>query len=31
MTKQRFAVIGGGIAGFGAALLLRKRYEVTVF
>ena len=31
MTKQRLAVIGGGIAGLGAAWLLRKRYEVTVF
>ena len=31
MTKERLAVIGGGIAGLGAAWLLRKRYDVTVF
>lgn len=31
MTKERVAVIGGGIAGLGAAWLLRKRYDVTVF
>ena len=31
MSKERLAVIGGGIAGLGAAWLLRKRYDVTVF
>ena len=28
---RKLAVIGGGIAGLGAAWLLRKRYDVTVF
>ena len=31
MSKERLAVIGGGIAGLGAAWLLRNRYDVTVF
>ena len=31
MSKERLAVIGGGVAGLGAAWLLRKRYEVTLF
>jgi len=31
MSKERLAVIGGGIAGLGAAWLLRERYDVTVF
>lgn len=31
MSRERLAVIGGGIAGLGAAWLLRQRYEVTVF
>ena len=31
MSKERLAVIGGGIAGLGAAWLLRRRYDVTVF
>ena len=31
MSRERLAVIGGGIAGLGAAWLLRKRYDVTVF
>jgi predicted NAD/FAD-binding protein len=31
MSKERLAVIGGGIAGLGAAWLLRQRYDVTVF
>ena len=31
MSKERLAVIGGGIAGLGSAWLLRKRYDVTVF
>jgi predicted NAD/FAD-binding protein len=31
VSKERLAVIGGGIAGLGAAWLLRKRYEVSVF
>ena len=31
MSKERLAVIGGGIAGLGAAWLLRHRYDVTVF
>ena len=28
---RKLAVIGGGIAGLGAAWLLRKRYDVTIF
>ena len=31
MSKERLAVVGGGIAGLGAAWLLRNRYDVTVF
>lgn len=31
MTRERLAVIGGGVAGLGAAWLLRKRYDVTLF
>ncbi|MGA0849780.1 MAG: NAD(P)/FAD-dependent oxidoreductase [Chthoniobacterales bacterium] len=31
MSRERLAVIGGGIAGLGTAWLLRNRYEVTVF
>lgn len=31
MNRTRLAVIGGGIAGLGAAWLLRRRYDVTVF
>ena len=31
VSKERLAVIGGGIAGLGAAWLLRNRYDVTVF
>ena len=31
MSRERLAVVGGGIAGLGAAWLLRKRYDVTVF
>jgi predicted NAD/FAD-binding protein len=31
VSRERLAVIGGGIAGLGAAWLLRKRYDVTVF
>lgn len=31
MSKERLAVIGGGIAGLGAAWLLRKRHDVTIF
>ncbi|MEX1110558.1 MAG: FAD-dependent oxidoreductase [Chthoniobacterales bacterium] len=31
MSRERLAVIGGGIAGLGAAWLLRRRYNVTVF
>ena len=31
MSRERLAVIGGGIAGLGAAWLLRHRYDVTVF
>jgi predicted NAD/FAD-binding protein len=31
MSKERLAVVGGGIAGLGAAWLLRKRYDVTLF
>jgi predicted NAD/FAD-binding protein len=31
VSKERLAVIGGGIAGLGAAWLLRNRYEVTLF
>ena len=31
MSRERLAVIGGGIAGLGAAWLLRKRYDVTIF
>jgi predicted NAD/FAD-binding protein len=31
MSKERLAVIGGGIAGLGAGWLLRKRYDVTIF
>lgn len=31
MSRERLAVIGGGIAGLGAAWLLRRRYDVTVF
>ena len=30
MSRERLAVIGGGIAGLGAAWLLRRRYDVTV-
>jgi predicted NAD/FAD-binding protein len=30
VTRERLAVIGGGIAGLGAAWLLRRRYDVTV-
>lgn len=28
--RERLAVVGGGIAGLGAAWLLRKRYDVTI-
>jgi len=31
VSRKRLAVIGGGIAGLGAAWLLRKRYDVTIF
>lgn len=31
MNRERLAVVGGGIAGLGAAWLLRRRYEVTLF
>jgi predicted NAD/FAD-binding protein len=31
VSRERLAVIGGGIAGLGVAWLLRDRYEVTVF
>ena len=31
MGKERLAIVGGGVAGLGAAWLLRKRYEVTLF
>lgn len=31
MSKERLAVIGGGVAGLGAAWLLRKRYDVALF
>jgi predicted NAD/FAD-binding protein len=31
VSRERLAVIGGGIAGLGTAWLLRNRYEVTVF
>ncbi len=31
MARQRIAVIGGGIAGLGAAWMLSARYEVTLF
>jgi len=31
VSRERLAVIGGGIAGLGAAWLLRNRYDVTVF
>jgi len=31
MSKERLAVIGGGIAGLGAAWLLRRRYTITLF
>ncbi|MBU3664611.1 MAG: FAD-dependent oxidoreductase [Chthoniobacterales bacterium] len=31
MNRERLAVIGGGIAGLGAAWLLRKRYDVALF
>lgn len=31
MSRERLAVIGAGVAGLGAAWLLRKRYDVTIF
>ena len=31
MSRERLAVVGGGMAGLGAAWLLRKRYDVTIF
>ena len=31
MSRERLAVIGGGVAGLGAAWLLRKRYDVALF
>jgi predicted NAD/FAD-binding protein len=31
VSRERLAVIGGGIAGLGAAWLLRRRYDLTVF
>lgn len=31
MSRERLAVVGGGIAGLGAAWLLRQRYDVTLF
>ena len=31
MSRERFAVIGGGIAGLGTAWLLRGRYDVMLF
>lgn len=31
VAEERLAVIGGGVAGLGAAWLLRRRYDVTVF
>ncbi len=31
MNKERLAIIGSGIAGMGAAYLLNKHYDITVF
>ncbi|MEG8175046.1 FAD-dependent oxidoreductase, partial [Xanthomonas hortorum pv. gardneri] len=31
MSEGRIAVVGSGIAGLGAAWLLSRRYEVTLF
>ena len=31
MTRRRIAVVGSGIAGLGAAWLLSRRHEVTLF